>query len=259
MIDNLFYGGDPATVMPKAVLVALGHGTLGNDLNSACGDIDMTFEQGYEPDLAAFQAVPGAGRLNDAQGDAVLAIDLGEHRRRLSVGVGAETRLHVLDTLTHLPLGQSVPEHALADHDRRRVQSASDGLVELTVRGPVRRLQPAVEVLSVQVAAGSWWTKLRQAAAFARLAPSAILVSRPPSAEQMLQADYFGIGLAGTGPLAGEEFLQAVVPKPSSTAVAWLFRERAYKEWLKYGAAQARSEAVRNRASPADAEQDRTP
>lgn len=209
-------------------------------------------------DLLAVQAVPASARISGFKGDAVLAIDLGEHRRRVEAGLGAITRLHLLDTLTHLPVDQLAPEHALAEHDRRRVRTAPAGMVERTSDGLVRRLQPAVEVLSIQVSSGSWWVRLRQAAALARFAPTSIVVSRPPSPEQMLQADFCGVGLVGTGPLAGEEYLAAVVSKPSVTAVGWLFREQAYERWLRHVASPAKPAASRRRGSPADAARDRT-
>ncbi len=192
----------------------------------------MTVHQGCQNDALACHTVRGAARLGTARGDAVLVIDLEEHRRRGDAGMGPVLQLHLLDTLSHLPDERPVVEHRLAEHDRRRALAAPTCLVERTAAGLLRRFRPAVEVLSIQIPSGPWAAKIRQAADLARLAPTTIMLSRLPSPEQMLQADFFGIGLAGAGPLTGDEYRPAVVPRASSSAVAWLFRERAYAVWL---------------------------
>lgn len=150
-------------------------------------------------DALAYIEVPGAARLDRLRADAVLAVDLIEDARRRRLGVGAVSRLHLLDTLMKLPVGEAVSVEGLLERDRRRVAAVSPGVVECSERGLVRWLRPVIEVVMVRIAIGDWAARLRQATSFARFAPALVMVDRPPSNEQMLQADYFASVLLTLG------------------------------------------------------------
>jgi hypothetical protein len=183
----------------------------------------------------ALHSVPGGACLSDGRADAVLAVDRAEHERRRRVDLGAVLDLALLDSLASLPCGLAVPASELRARDRRRVDSAPAGVIDRSGTGVARRLAPAAEVRLVLVTAGSWPTRIRRAASFARFAPCTIAVAGEPTPEQLLQADYFGVGISGDGASAGRCFLEPARPAPSFSPAHWLFRERAYGAWLSLG------------------------
>lgn len=203
--------------------------------------------------------VCGAARLEGARGDAVAVIDLEEHRRRVNLGVGAVTTLYLLDALLRLPLGGPVPRQDLLPRDQERLSEVAAGLVEESVQGLVRCVRPVAEVVGVRVTRGRWSARLRQAATFARCVPTEIVVSRPPSTEEMLEADYLGVGVTGNQTLAGRRFVRPRIPRASFEAVDWLFSEHVYGGWLTAeDARRATQEAGRRRSRPSDVTLGRT-
>jgi hypothetical protein len=170
----------------------------------------------------------GGARLIGESADALVVIDVDEHRRRQASGLGAVTDLALLDSLTGLPHQLPVAEAALGPRDRRRLVWAPAGAVDRDDAGLVRRMVPAADVRLVIVGAGPW-------AAFAKFAPATITLTREPDAEQLLQASFYGIGISSAGSLQGQVFLEPVAPAPSFSPSRWLFREQAYRAWLTTG------------------------
>src|SRR5689334_21527944 len=128
----------------------------------------MNAESDFASPSLAFVTVSDAARLDRFRAGAVLAVDLIEDERRRQMGVGAVSRLHLLDSLMKLPVGKAVPASDLLERDLRRVVASPVGVVECSEQGLMRRLRPVVEVVMVRVAAGDWSARLRQAASFAR-------------------------------------------------------------------------------------------
>jgi hypothetical protein len=193
--------------------------------------------------------VRNAARLSDGRADALVAVHAAEHGRRQAVGLGAVLDLPLLDTLTTLPHGLPLPLDGLGERDQRRIAATPPGVIDRATTRVARLLEPALEVRSVYVSSGPWPTRLRRAASFSRFAPCMITLAREPTTEQLVGADFFGIGVVGIGPLLGRHFLEPSAPPPSFSAVHWLFRERAYDAWLSYaGDLPATREGLRRRA-----------
>jgi hypothetical protein len=180
--------------------------------------------------------VPGAARAAGGTGDALVKVDVPEHRRRAVSGPLAITDLGLLDRLLNLPLGEIVRWGDLGPDDQRRLRSAPDGTVECCPAGVRRLLTPSASVPLVLVRSRSWRRGLRAVSVFQPFAQRVLVLEdfRRDLAELTWEADVLGVGVW----LQTDSGTQEIVsPAPWRQryfkAAGWRFRERAYQVWLK--------------------------
>jgi hypothetical protein len=191
------------------------------------------------PRLGLRAVVRKAARVSGAVADAVVQIDLQEHRRRAECGLGGVESLGMLDALMSLPHGAPVPVRDIGEVTLWHLRRCPEGCVQWLDNGrAVRRLLvPVAAVALVVVRAVSWRAGLRRAAAFEPFTQRAVLLARESRnlAGYAWEADAAGTGLWVAHPdnplvkeivAPGEFELRYVRP------ARWRFTERAYTAWL---------------------------
>ena len=234
-----------AVVARTVVITACDDGIVsgGGPESLACGEIVAV-------------AVPGAGRVIGARADAVVAVEAGEHARRVAVGLGAVPDYSTLYALMCLPLNTDVRVVDLGDVVHRLLQKAPPGCVDwLDDRTRVRRrYTPAATAPLVVIRGATWRPALRRAAAFEPFAARVVLLSGAPRhvAGIAWEADVDGTGLWITRPSG--EIEEVVAPAPYVEhyvkPAGWRFAEYAYAAWLGHDGAVG-SGTTTARADPA--------
>jgi hypothetical protein len=178
--------------------------------------------------------VEGGATVSGGRGDAVLQVDLDEHRRRQAHGLGAVTDLWTLDRLLCLPFALPVADTCLSAEDEKVVRIP--GVAAQTSEGFLRVIRPVAEVRFVVIRATQWRSGIRRAAAFEPFARRILLLpAYPREVDRLLwEADLLGIGVR-VGTVGDSEQLVAAEPWKARYAksAGWRFMERAYDAWLK--------------------------
>lgn len=159
-----------------------------------------------------------------------------EAQRRQAVGLSAVTQLHVLNVFMGLPAGLPVPSECLSKSDRKVLLRAPKGCVEFTLDGVVRRIVPPLTVVSIVARGRDWHSALVRASRFAPYCVRSALVTREPSAEELMEANFYGVGVL----LKERRGVRTLVePEPFEgyrhTPAGWAFDEAAYGQLPKHG------------------------
>lgn len=191
-----------------------------------------------EGDSAAGLAAAGDFELAEVAIDGVswfagFEIDLVEHHRRVSVGLGAVVDRRVLHAMWELPEGVSIPESNLSAADRSTLRDCDPGVVERSGGRVARLFHPAGSVKLAVAGSRRAADGLRRTAVippiFERLVVSAI----KPSCRDAELATRRGIGLVWSSPDGPVVF---VPPRAAHVGVPAVYRwwvgEIAYGRWL---------------------------
>lgn len=164
--------------------------------------------------MTTLDRLPGAARLSGAVGDAFFAPDLAEHQRRASIGMGAVTRLDLLDDALHnLEADELAP-----------VGDLSSAL-------PAR---PAGRVIKVEVHARDARAAFNRAVIFRAVSPVSVVAPWPRTGlgELTLEASALGVGLIITTGTVREQLVKPIPVDNDLDPATWAFHERAYDHWL---------------------------
>jgi hypothetical protein len=173
-------------------------------------------------------------------------INIGEHRRRETAGVGAVSNPALLDRLMDLPIGIPVTDPAvwaeMADQPYGVIERDEDG-ARVT-----RRLESPLTITDVLVdaPAGQELRAVQDASLFAGFTRRwmAATPSRIPDAA-MLEAKLCGVGIVDQH---RQQLLAAAEPQGlTRDGWSWLLEEKAYRRWL------TRRAGSREKESPARA------
>ncbi|WP_329059328.1 hypothetical protein OG511_42190 [Streptomyces sp. NBC_01453] len=157
-----------------------------------------------------------------------------EHARRRSAGAGSLPQIDVLEALLELPANEPVALDGLGPAQRRTLEQALPGAVDLSGSAVIRRaVRPlSIELAVVRARATDWRRGLALAGRFASFCARALLLDGPgPDVQEtLMQASFYGIGIL----LPSSDGLQmAVLPEPyrpqRHTAAAWRFAEEVYQ------------------------------
>jgi hypothetical protein len=190
--------------------------------------------------------VPVQVMLLGVQVTAYAIINIAEHRRRETAGLGAVINPALLDRLMDLPAGIPVTDPVasaeMADQPRGVVERHEDG-ARIT-----RRLESPLTITDVVVGAvtGKELRAVQDASLFAGFARRWIAAnpSRIPVAA-MLEAKLCGVGIIDQ---RGRQLLAAEKPQGlTRDGWSWLLEEKAYRRWL------TRPAGSREKESPARA------
>lgn len=163
----------------------------------------------------------------------VYRLDAGELRRRHEAGLGAVTRMDLLDLLLALPRGCPVPYDSLTERERDLLRSLPAGCVESVSCGVIRYLAVPLSVELAAVRSTDWRRGLDQASQFAPFCSRALVLGRVPgdAGALLAEAAYYGIGVVVAE--AGEVQVLAD-PEPfrrrSHKAAGWWFAEEIYTQ-----------------------------
>ena len=197
--------------------------------------------------------VQGAALLAEDRADAFVRVNQTEVERRAASGLTQVPYTPLLDALLGLPSGAEVPWGCLGNRVRRVLAAAPEGVVYIGEAGVRRLLTPPVAVTAVVVPLTSRWsTTLRRAASFGRVAPTWLSLRREPTREELLEADFVGVGVWVEGQKCRPP-RERLAPSPVQqrfNASLWAFYERAYDVWL--------TDAVRSGQRGADRQDART-
>jgi len=180
-------------------------------------------------------------------GRATLTVTLNaaEHERRQTASLDGITSPAVLDLLMQLPVGFPVPVGALEVRDQGLLRKVPAGVVHVDYRHgrPAHVTRMAVKPATVDLAVVEGRlndTTLGRATGFAPFCRRMILTPTRPSADRLIEADFWGVGVA-LDRSGDHEVL--VDPKPwqpmRHTAAGWVFIERVYGQVLAEQAAPA--------------------
>lgn len=181
------------------------------------------------PDAARVAAVRILGR----PAAVMYRADAGEFRRRRDVGLGAISRLDLLDVLLAMPHGYPVPFESLAMHERHLLGVLPPGSVDLEPGSVIRRVTVPLKVDLAVVPAVDWRRGLDQASLFAPFCSRAVVLARVPAdaGHLLIEAAYYGIGVA----VARDGDIEVLAePQPfrrqRHKAAGWWFAEQVYAE-----------------------------
>jgi hypothetical protein len=178
----------------------------------------------------------GAVSLAGARADAVVRVDANEHARRRAAGVTAVTSLSVLGALLTLPVHEKVRLADLSRRQRKLVERAGPGLVEIDEWSVTRRLVPAASVPLVVVRRLGWRQALAAAAEFSMLLPTVVLLDREPGdwRSRAWEADLAGVGVLLRCGAEVETLLRprSDYPPMAVRPARWRLLEYAYLVWL---------------------------
>jgi hypothetical protein len=166
-----------------------------------------------------------AGMLYDA--------DEAELRRRARAGLGAVTRLDLLDLLMGLPQGVPVQRSALSARESRLLRQLPAGCVEMEPGWVTRRIVPPLTVGLAVVVARDWRRGLGGASRLTSFCTTILAIPRlPEDRDHMLvEASYYGVGIAvATAP--GPEIIAEPAPfvRHFHKPAAWWFAEEIYSQ-----------------------------
>ena len=156
-----------------------------------------------------------------------------EMRRRRETGLGAITRMDLLDLLLSLPHECPVPLGSLTGHERHLLRSMPAGSVQSRNGKVIRRAVAPLTVELAAVRACDWRRGLDQASLLAPFCSRAVVLGRvPDDADALLaEAAYYGVGVVVAE--AGEVRVLAD-PEPftrrSHKAAGWWFTEEVYAQ-----------------------------
>lgn len=190
-------------------------------------------------DLAARTAVravcsdaarPARMRVRGVDATVMYVPDDAEYRRRRSAGLGAVTRLDLLDVLLGLPVGLAVPWCSLAPNDRRAVRELPAGCADVTPAGVIRRLVRPLRVELAIVHARHWRGGLEQAGRFGSYCTRLVVLPEPPADGDRagIEADYWGIGLVVAAPEPSLLVPPERFEPRAHTAAGWAFAEQVH-------------------------------
>jgi hypothetical protein len=195
------------------------------------------FAEATAQSAAGFSVSPGTQmRLVHVLGGpttVMYRLDAGESRRRRETGLGAITRMDLLDLLLSLPHECPVPYGSLTVRERHLLRSMPAGSVESRNGKLIRR---AVVPLTVELAAlraYDWRRGLDRASLLAPFCSRAVILRRVPDDVDALLAEaaYYGIGVVVAE--AGEVRVLAdpePFSKQSHKAAGWWFAEEVYAQ-----------------------------
>ncbi|MGF7234997.1 MAG: hypothetical protein ACQSGP_08565 [Frankia sp.] len=180
--------------------------------------------------------------------DAAIAVDVAEHRRRQTVGLGGVAHPRLLRRLLGVPTQEQVEDPLL--HAETSLLPA--GLVERDEGSGVRRLlRPPLRIAAVAVRARreAGHRQVRAASLFAGFSPRWVVAERPrvdPSV--VVAAAVYDVGIATHSP-APDVVVQAGPPRTQAAPEwAWCLAEQVYAELVAplstAGVATARNIAV---------------
>jgi hypothetical protein len=196
--------------------------------------------------------VPVRAMLLGVRVTAYAIINIAEHRRRETAGVGAVISPALLDRLMDLPAGISVSDPVasaeMADQPRGVVERHEDG-VRMT-----RRLESPLTITDVVVDAttGKELRAVQDASLFAGFARRwmAVTSRRIPDAV-MLEAKLCGVGIVDQH---GQQLLAAAKPQGlTRDGWSWLLEEKAYRRWLTRPAGSREKSPARATGGASDA------
>ncbi|MEU1908409.1 hypothetical protein [Streptomyces hygroscopicus] len=175
-----------------------------------------------------------------------LAIDLAEHQRRQTVGIGPVTGhgFGGLDHLMTLPAGIPVPVDDLTEEQQKYVRRAPAAIV--TVKdGQVTRhaIRPCHVVMATVRYNTTYKMALDSASRFAPFCARQVIVKRLPKdafarINDLAEFDFYGIGIILEKPDGSlETVVEPRLWRPMRhTAAGWWFAERAYAAYLEHTA-----------------------
>lgn len=177
-------------------------------------------------------------------------LDLGEHRRRQAVGLGAVPDLGLLDALMDLPAGYRLDYRSMAEKDRSTVRWLAKRLPPgaLEVERSGRNYTAATRLISpilradIAIVEGRRYAQghFKKASWFAPMCrravtyPAGALARAEADPLLLTEYDLYGVGL---GERADAEIRWIVEPGEYRamrfTPAAWWFAERVYGQWLQ--------------------------
>jgi hypothetical protein len=199
--------------------------------------------------------VSKGAQITGGRGDAFVRVDVGEHERRQSCGLGAITQLWMLDVLMNLPLGEPVSISGLDSSEQWTLDRLPGGAVQREGRWVIRLCRPVTEIAAVVVRGQRLQPLLKQAAPFTRVAQRMVVLDSVPENfdEVAWEACYQGTGVwSATSAGVTEHVAAEPVQHRYYTAARWRVNERAYRAWLRNQPAPVPS-------SPADRVESRQP
>ncbi|MEU4351778.1 hypothetical protein [Streptomyces sp. NPDC023838] len=156
-----------------------------------------------------------------------------ECERRARAGMTKLNKLHVLELLMNLPLGESVALASLGDREKRVLRQVPNGALVRHDRAVVREATHPLRV-DLAVVPGSSWTAAKEKAEwFTPFCARAVMVDRPLRRrdDAVMEAEFYGIGLLVA---VGRDVEVVVPPRPfvrrRHTAAGWQFLEEAYNQ-----------------------------
>ncbi|QLE76336.1 hypothetical protein FGW37_26015 [Streptomyces rectiverticillatus] len=156
-----------------------------------------------------------------------------ECERRARAGMARLDRLHVLELLMNLPLGEPVERASLSDREKRVLRQVPSGALMRHVGAIVREATHPLYVDLAVVPGGSWAAAKEKAEWFTPFCARAVMVDRPLRRrdDAVMEAVFYGIGLLVA---TGRDVEVVVPPRPfvrrRHTAAGWQFLEEAYDQ-----------------------------
>ncbi|MGH3287272.1 MAG: hypothetical protein ACRDPD_21730 [Streptosporangiaceae bacterium] len=181
------------------------------------------------PGLAGHVAI-GPVRLLGVPVTALARLNLDEHERRRTLGLGPVTDPALLDRLLNLPAGLPVADSAAwtqtADLPAGIVSRARDGCTVVRMLD----IPLTVDAVVVRARRGRLMRAIQDASLFAGFTRRWASAAGPAGCAARLEAAVFGVGLLGPD---GAVLVTAEPPvRPRPDGWAWLLREKTYRRWL---------------------------
>lgn len=192
------------------------------------------------------QYVPGGALLAGRQADALVVVDLDEHRRRISVGLGAITKLSALASLMTLPEGFAIDATLLTERAQDHLRDLPAGAVEWLDHGQLMRIcRPPLRVVGVAATGRKWRACLDRLSPFGPVCQRIVVLDdrRTGTVTPMLwEAEVVGAGvwLRGSGRVQVLLDPDPVIPR-LRTAAQWRVEENAYAAWISAAAIRSGS------------------
>jgi hypothetical protein len=161
--------------------------------------------------------------------DLAYCLNATEDRRRRAAGLVAVTPMYALNAFLAVPTDIPVDAMLLPPHIGILLERAPQGCVDFTPDGVVRLIVPPLVVESIEVADPTFEVAALRADRFATYCTRSVLVPTEPSAVELFQASFCGVGVRVSSPEGVRTVLE---PEPFTggylTPAAWAFAEVAY-------------------------------